>query len=279
MMARAGASEALPDILVVKEDCSEESERRGGGPLASAAVSVYFEGGPRYRLGSRTYGFTAPMAMLVPKGTFDGDRQKGRISGIYALFEGHGILRLESLAGGEVRVSAGGTRRVVPVLKPITHAEARRIADPLRELASVVDSGLTGQLRRTSLLFQAVTAYCEAGRHTAGGVHREAARLRELIEQRAFDDLSLADLYAELDMSPSHAGVLFRGAFGVSPVRYRRRLRLQRARALLVSSKLNVGQVARAVGFPDPLYFSRVFRETFGVTPSSLVMKFQERRS
>ena len=71
----------------------------------------------------------------------------------------------------------------------------------------------------------------------------------------------MADVYSHLDLSSAHAGVLFRAAFGASPVAYRSQLRLRRARELLVSSQLNVAQVALAVGFTDALYFSRVFRK------------------
>jgi len=45
-----------------------------------------------------------------------------------------------------------------------------------------------------------------------------------------------------------------------------------------VSSKLNVGQVARAVGFAGPLYFSRLFRRAFGLAPSDLIRDFSGRR-
>jgi transcriptional regulator GlxA family with amidase domain len=62
-------------------------------------------------------------------------------------------------------------------------------------------------------------------------------------------------------------------------VAYRRHLRLRRARELLVTSQKNVSEVACATGFSDPLYFSRVFRRAFGVTPSSLIRSFSSRRA
>lgn len=42
---------------------------------------------------------------------------------------------------------------------------------------------------------------------------------------------------------------------------------LQRAKELLESTVLNVSEVAYKVGFSDPSYFSKCFRETYGVTP------------
>ena len=95
--------------------------------------------------------------------------------------------------------------------------------------------------------------------------------MRQLLEAKAFEDVALGTLYKELDLSPAHAEVLFRRAYGAAPVAYRTRMRLRRARELLVSSQLNVSQTARAVGFRDPLYFSRLFRKAFGSTPSGLI--------
>ena len=86
-------------------------------------------------------------------------------------------------------------------------------------------------------------------------------------------------LYNELKSSAAHAEKLFKAAFHITPVAYRLQARMEKARELLVSSKLNVGQVARAVGFADPLYFSRLFRRAFGLAPSDLIRYFNARRT
>ncbi|RYF76441.1 MAG: helix-turn-helix domain-containing protein, partial [Cytophagaceae bacterium] len=56
---------------------------------------------------------------------------------------------------------------------------------------------------------------------------------------------------------------------GMSVIPYLRALRLQKAEALLLHSALSVAEVAYAVGFDNPRYFSRVFSEEKGVSPSS----------
>ncbi len=53
---------------------------------------------------------------------------------------------------------------------------------------------------------------------------------------------------------------------------------MTRARELLISSQLNVSEVAFEVGYSDPLYFSRIFRKHFNVTPSSLIGDFMNAR-
>ena len=56
---------------------------------------------------------------------------------------------------------------------------------------------------------------------------------------------------------------------GISVTPYLRTLRLQKAEELLKHSALSVAEVAYAVGFDNPQYFSRVFSEEKGVSPSS----------
>ena len=55
---------------------------------------------------------------------------------------------------------------------------------------------------------------------------------------------------------------------GMSVIPYLRALRLQKAEALLMHSTLSVADVAYAVGFDNPRYFSRVFSDEKGFSPS-----------
>ncbi|KAA0993875.1 helix-turn-helix domain-containing protein [Dyadobacter sp. UC 10] len=55
---------------------------------------------------------------------------------------------------------------------------------------------------------------------------------------------------------------------GMSVTRYDRALRLARARHLLVTTAMTISEVAYAVGFEDPKYFTRLFSEEFGQSPT-----------
>jgi transcriptional regulator GlxA family with amidase domain len=52
-----------------------------------------------------------------------------------------------------------------------------------------------------------------------------------------------------------------------------RRMRLERAARLLKGNAGNIAEVAYAVGFDKPKYFSRVFRETYGENPSAFMTR------
>ncbi|WP_297081646.1 helix-turn-helix domain-containing protein [uncultured Demequina sp.] len=93
-------------------------------------------------------------------------------------------------------------------------------------------------------------------------------RAMRYLEARVDGSVSVTELAALVGISPSHLGALFREATGGGPASYHSSLRMARARSLLDTTSMPVGQVATAVGYLDPLYFSRQFRRTHDVSPS-----------
>ena len=94
-------------------------------------------------------------------------------------------------------------------------------------------------------------------------------RLDAIIYQHLNDTTISVDLLAE----KLHLGrTLFyrkvRGVTGYTPNDYIRVLRLRKAAELLREGEKNVSEVAFAVGFDNPYYFSKRFKEQFGVPPS-----------
>jgi AraC-like DNA-binding protein/quercetin dioxygenase-like cupin family protein len=80
---------------------------------------------------------------------------------------------------------------------------------------------------------------------------------------------TLSDLARIACMSPTHYSNVFKRRQGCSPLQYLNRLKIQKACELLVSTNLQIQQVAHSLGFDDPFYFSRVFRSMVGKSPST----------
>ncbi len=70
------------------------------------------------------------------------------------------------------------------------------------------------------------------------------------------------------EMSPSRFCREFKAAFGATFVEYLARHRVQEAKRLLGNRSMSVTDVAAAVGFTDPSYFTRVFRKIAGASPT-----------
>lgn len=82
-------------------------------------------------------------------------------------------------------------------------------------------------------------------------------------------DLSVEELSRELGMSRVHLYKKMLQITGKTPIEFIRVIRLKRAAQLLRDSQLHVSEIAFQVGFNNPKYFSRYFKEEFGVLPST----------
>ncbi len=82
-------------------------------------------------------------------------------------------------------------------------------------------------------------------------------------------DISLDYLADIACVSKTHLAHLFRTRLGTSPLRYLHQVRIETAKRLLGTSQLPIREVAAQVGFADPLYFSRAFRLTTGLSPKA----------
>lgn len=84
----------------------------------------------------------------------------------------------------------------------------------------------------------------------------------------ARSDLSVEELSRELGMSRAHLYKKISQITGKTPIEFIRIIRLKRAAQLLRESQQNISEIAFQVGFNNPKYFSRYFKEEFGVLPS-----------
>lgn len=93
-------------------------------------------------------------------------------------------------------------------------------------------------------------------------------RAMRYLESRVEGDIAVAELAGMVGLSTSHLSALFREATGGGPAAFHTSLKMARARALLDTTSLPIAEIARSVGYADPLYFSRHFRRMHGASPS-----------
>ena len=87
------------------------------------------------------------------------------------------------------------------------------------------------------------------------------------IEEHYAENFKMSFLAEKFNLSQSHFRKLFKGFTGLSPVEYRNGLRIEHAKELLSRNTVSVSEVALAVGIEDQFYFSRIFKESEGVSP------------
>lgn len=93
--------------------------------------------------------------------------------------------------------------------------------------------------------------------------------LREIIRQDASNpDLDISLICRRLHISRSKLYYKVSSISGESPKEFLRQYRLELASTLLSEGKMNVSEVADAVGFNSSSYFSKAFKKKYGVLPS-----------
>ena len=97
---------------------------------------------------------------------------------------------------------------------------------------------------------------------------------KKVVETRLADsDLSVDDLAAAMNLSRVQLYRKVKSISGSSPVELLRTARLNRGYQLLLTTGKNVSEVAYDVGFTAPSYFTKCFKDEFGVSPSDLQSK------
>lgn len=81
-------------------------------------------------------------------------------------------------------------------------------------------------------------------------------------------ELSLNDVAAHVNLSPSHFSVVFSQETGQTFKDYLTELRISKAKELLLTSSLRSAEISEQVGYSDPHYFSTVFKKNSGYSPS-----------
>lgn len=96
-------------------------------------------------------------------------------------------------------------------------------------------------------------------------------KFRDFVEKNLADsDLNVETIGAELGLSRVQLYRKVKALTGQSPVELLRTARLQKGRALLQTTDKNVSEVAYEVGFTAPSYFTKCFKDEFGISPSDL---------
>lgn len=101
----------------------------------------------------------------------------------------------------------------------------------------------------------------------AGSVGNAVSAAADWLRRNYADNCSVADLAERSHMSPPTFHRHFRKLTGLSPIQFRKRVRLYEARKLLLSRRMNVTGVSFAVGYESPSQFVRDYKGLFGEPP------------
>lgn len=121
--------------------------------------------------------------------------------------------------------------------------------------------------------------------------HRQGSRLRQIVMKEShsnqiskaldwmkenFDQpLQIKELAKMAGMSPSGFHQHFRALTAISPLQFQKRIRLNKARRLMLLEGMDAGNASFRVGYESPTQFSREYRRMFGLPPRADIKKLQ----
>ena len=99
------------------------------------------------------------------------------------------------------------------------------------------------------------------------------------LHERYRDEITLRDLSAAAGISEREVQRCFRRVIGEPPIQYLIKYRLQQSiNMMALSPELTISEIAERSGFPSHAYYTKKFREVYGVTPKEYrVLEVEER--
>lgn len=93
-------------------------------------------------------------------------------------------------------------------------------------------------------------------------------KAQEYIQENfASQDISLQTVSKHVALSSNHFCTIFAQETGQTFIEFLTSIRIKRAKSLLLETSMRTGEVAYAVGYNDPHYFSYIFKKQTGLTP------------
>lgn len=96
------------------------------------------------------------------------------------------------------------------------------------------------------------------------------------IQSNYQDDISVKDIADYLSIDRSYLHRIFKKYTKMSTQEYILNLKMEKASSLLSTTNLKIGDIARSVGYHDPLLFSKTFKKIKQYTPSDYRQQFNE---
>lgn len=157
------------------------------------------------------------------------------------------------------------TRHIPVIVLTAQILTAQDMARLQRGVAAVLGKEL---FSKAEVLAQVESTLARSKRLGAGA-QRVVRQAMAYIHEHYVKPISREDLARHVAVNERYLTRCFQQEAGITPITYLTRYRIKQAKALLARGDMSVTEVALAVGFSDSGYFSRVFRDEVGVSPSA----------
>ena len=156
--------------------------------------------------------------------------------------------------------------------RPVVHCGVSPgLVAGFNQLAAVRESGYGSAafINAANLLRQLLTQLAlESSQQQASQTSAlDLALVQGYMQDNLDRNLELEELAGVAHLSKYHFSSRYKTLTGYSPIKHYLHMKMQRACHLLDNSDMSIKAVAAALGYSDPLYFSRLFKKTLGLSP------------
>lgn len=145
-----------------------------------------------------------------------------------------------------------------------------RIESGLAEIVSSLRSGVPlREVDYSERLYHMLCTLLFPEQPEESGADSPIARAMAFIGAHLCEELPVERLAAEVHLSPAHFSRVFREQTGFSPHEYIVLHRIDEAKALLLGTRLSVGEIAYRVGYKSEVNFIASFRSKTGLSPTA----------
>lgn len=97
--------------------------------------------------------------------------------------------------------------------------------------------------------------------------HPIVYKVQQLLKSRIAEIVSVQELAREMNMSERNLNRLFKEHTSMGIAEYRNKIKLQEAEKLLLHSEKTIKEITQSLGYREPAYFNRIWKQKHGVSP------------
>ncbi len=153
--------------------------------------------------------------------------------------------------------------------------DASYYEDQIRSILDLSGKRVSTHLRSNGVMYNLIgTLLDELGADDPKGMGISIPyQARQYMDLHYHDSLQIADVAAAVGVHVNYLANVFQEQYHMTPKQYLTKLKLDKAKELLLFTEHPIYIVANSVGFSDPLAFSKFFRRMTGASPSEYRVK------
>lgn len=210
----------------------------------SEEIVLYVEGEGIMRTSERNIPFSPGKILIIPRGVMHGSASERQFKNVCVYCDLGEIKKVTELRDTAI----GSVSSLIKIMNYYFYSDR------------AISESLLVPLKNAVLL---QSKECFSG---SGAVEKVYL---DICENFSRHDYSLKEAVLSSNYCDDYFRTLFTAAYGMPPLKLLNKMRMDKAQRLLSVSggELGVGEVAAACGYNDRLYFSRMYKKTFGISP------------